>query len=65
MSLPTAEYNRKILTDVLIYHYRDKSGCGCGWGQGQIEHLGRSWPEHIADVYEESVTARNSADAEG
>lgn len=52
-------YDREVFVNILIYHYRtNNSGCGCGWGQGQIEHLGKSWPEHIATVYEESVLAR-------
>ena len=55
-------YDRDILMAVLIYH-RDRPGpppyafsCACGWG-ARPEHLGRSYAEHIADVYEESVTA--------
>lgn len=47
-------YDRVVLVEVLIYHYRDGlKGCGCGWAE-----LGRSWPEHVATVYEESVAAR-------
>jgi hypothetical protein len=47
-------YDRVVLVDVLVYHYRDGiKGCGCGWAE-----LGRSWPEHVATVYEESLTAR-------
>lgn len=50
-------HDRKVLTDVLVYHWRrDDSGCGCGWGD-RIEHLGRSWPEHVVDVYEDSLVA--------
>lgn len=46
-------YDRAVLVDVLVYHYRDDiKGCGCGWSQ-----LGASWPEHVADVYEQSVAA--------
>lgn len=46
-------YDRAVLMDVLVYHYRDDiKGCGCGWAE-----LGKSWPEHVATVYEESVTA--------
>lgn len=41
-------YVRSILVEVLIYHRpKQDSSCHCGWAQ-----LGRSWPEHIAHVYE-------------
>jgi len=47
-------YDRDVLINVLIYHYRrDIKGCGCGWAE-----LGKSHPEHVATVYEESVLAR-------
>jgi hypothetical protein len=47
-------YDRQVLTTILIYHWRTKtSGCGCGWGD-----LGKSHADHIADVYEQSVTDR-------
>jgi hypothetical protein len=47
-------YDRDVLVSVLVYHYRhDIKGCGCGWSE-----LGRSHPEHVATVYEESVRAR-------
>jgi hypothetical protein len=50
-------YAREALVQVLIYHYRkDISSCGCGWAE-----LGRSWPEHVATIYEESVAARENA----
>jgi hypothetical protein len=43
------EYNRDKLIQVLIYHYRANIGsCGCGWAE-----LGKSHPEHVANVYEE------------
>lgn len=46
-------YARSVLVDVLVYHYRkNDSSCGCGWAE-----LGRSHPEHVADVYEMSVRA--------
>ena len=46
-------YDRDTLVTVLVYHYRkDSESCGCGWAE-----LGRSHPEHVADVYEQSVTA--------
>lgn len=49
-------HDRKVLVEVLVYHYRaDIKGCGCGWAE-----LGRSWPEHVATVYEESLRARGS-----
>jgi hypothetical protein len=51
-------YDREVLIEVLVYHYRkDMEGCGCGWAE-----LGRSHPEHVADVYQASVTGTlNSA----
>lgn len=49
-------YDREVLVTVLIYHYRKNiSECGCGWSE-----LGASHPEHVADVYEESVAARSA-----
>jgi hypothetical protein len=49
-------YDRDVLVEVLVYHYRKGiEGCGCGWAD-----LGRSWPAHVATVYEESVRARVS-----
>jgi hypothetical protein len=50
------KYDRQVLVDILVYHYRvaPGKGCGCGWNE-----LGRSWPEHVATVYEESVRARS------
>lgn len=49
---------RQLLEEVLIYHWRRATdgGCGCGWGD-DVRHLGRSWPKHIIEVYEESVKA--------
>lgn len=48
---------RDVLIGVLVYHWRRAdSGCGCGWGT-RIEHLGRSWPEHVVEVYEEAIAA--------
>lgn len=50
-------YDRSSLVDILVYHWQtNTSGCGCGWGGGK--DLGKSWPEHIANVYEESARAR-------
>jgi hypothetical protein len=47
-------YDRELLTTVLVHHWQTRmSGCGCGWGR-----LGASWPEHVADVYEQSIRAR-------
>jgi hypothetical protein len=53
-------YDRDVLVSVLVYHYRrNDSSCGCGWAE-----LGRSHPEHVANVYEASVTANlNPPDA--
>ena len=46
------DYDRNVRVEVLVYHYRrDMKGCGCGWAE-----LGRSHPEHVADVYEQSVS---------
>lgn len=46
---------RTVLLNVLVYHYRrSDSGCGCGWG-GTPDTLGRSWPEHVIQIYEESI----------
>lgn len=54
-----AAYVRSVLVEVLVYHYRtDTSGCGCGWAE-----LGRSHPEHVADVYEMAVGLRADHDA--
>lgn len=45
---------RQVLVETLVYHWQtNSSGCGCGWAV-----LGASWPEHVADVFEESVLAR-------
>ena len=44
-------YDHDLLVMILVFHYRrDISGCGCGWSE-----LGASWPEHVADVYEEEL----------
>lgn len=51
---PEVGYDRQVMVDVLVYHYRrDGASCGCGWSE-----LGRSHPEHVADVYEQSMAAR-------
>lgn len=52
-------YDRQVLVETLIRHQRiDRppyvGGCACGWGQ-RPEHLGLSWAEHVADVYELAV----------
>jgi hypothetical protein len=48
---PTSGYDREALIDVLVYHWpTNTSGCHCGWSS-----LGRSFPEHVADVYEAMV----------
>jgi hypothetical protein len=45
------DYNRKILVSTLTYHGRDEiEGCQCGWAE-----LGKSHPEHVANVYEMRV----------
>jgi 16S rRNA G1207 methylase RsmC len=52
---PLFVYDRAVLVDVIVYHWRtNSSGCGCGWGV-----LGASYAEHVADVYEESVRVRH------
>ncbi len=56
MPTPEVRYDRAVLVDVLVYHWRrDIRGCGCGWSES-----GRRWSEHVATVYEESVTARGA-----
>ncbi len=50
-------YDREVLVDVLVYHGRNGiKGCRCVWAD-----LGRSHPEHVADVYEQRVTAGDDA----
>jgi hypothetical protein len=52
-----APYDRAVLVGVLVYHWPTKtSGCHCGWGE-----LGRSHPEHVANVYEQSMAAHRGA----
>ncbi len=52
-----SEYHRAVLVMTLVYHWRtNTSGCGCGCAV-----LGASHAEHVADVYEESVTARGTS----
>lgn len=42
---------RAALVQVLIDHWpTPTSGCTCGWGI-----LGASFPEHVADVYEQML----------
>ena len=49
-----AAYERSILVETLVYHWRTSTaGCGCGWAE-----LGRSHADHVADVYEASMAAR-------
>jgi hypothetical protein len=44
-------YNRKVLVEVLIYHWpTSTSSCFCGWAE-----LGHSHPEHVADIYETTI----------
>lgn len=48
------EFNREIMIEVLVYHWPTKSsGCHCGWAE-----LGKSFPEHVVKVYEDSVRLR-------
>jgi hypothetical protein len=54
-------YDRNVLVAVLVYHWPTQtSGCWCGWAE-----LGKSFPAHVADVYEASVAARATSDAPG
>lgn len=48
-------YDRFILVDILVYHWRvaPGKGCACGWNE-----LGRSWADHVANVYEAQVAAK-------
>lgn len=51
-------YDREVLVDVLVYHWAtNTSGCGCGWAE-----LGKSHPEHVANVYEESMCIRTEGE---
>lgn len=48
-------YDRARLVEVITFHWRrdsNEAACGCGWGE-----LGRSHPEHVVDVYEQSMVA--------
>lgn len=48
-------FARERMLDVLVYHQRASSShCTCGWSV-----LGQSHPEHVVDVYEQSVEASN------
>lgn len=47
-------YSREVLIEVLVYHWpTNTAGCWCGWGD-----LGKSFPEHVADIYEASIKIR-------
>lgn len=47
-------YDREVLLEVLIYHqHTESSACICGWNR-----LGYSHPEHVREVYEESMRVR-------
>ena len=51
MSEQTVPYDRDALIAVLVHHWPTKTaGCVCGWGV-----LGASFPEHVADVYEQTI----------
>ena len=55
MTTDELPYDRDVLVDVFVYHFRrDSASCGCGWAE-----LGRSHAAHVADVYELSVRARD------
>lgn len=48
-------YQREVLVHTLVYHQQtNNSGCHCGWGQ-RPEHLGLSYAEHVADMYEQAL----------
>jgi hypothetical protein len=47
-------YDRDLLVTVLVYHGRTSiKGCHCGWAKPGASH-----PEHVADIYEESMRLR-------
>jgi hypothetical protein len=47
------DYDRDALVQTIIYHGRTSiKGCHCGWAE-----LGKRHAEHVADVYEASMTA--------
>jgi hypothetical protein len=47
-------YDRAALVDTLVYHQRrDIRYCTCGW-----DALGKSHPEHVANVYEQVASLR-------
>lgn len=47
-------YDRRALVETLIYHWpMENNSCLCGWAK-----LGRAFPEHVADVYEEFMAQR-------
>lgn len=55
-------YDRARLVCVLVWHQRTNrppyaGACTCGWGT-RPEDLGLSWPDHIADAYEEATDGR-------
>lgn len=53
-------YRRDVLVDVVVHHWRESiKGCSCGWSE-----LGRSWAEHVADVYESQVDPDRPAGGE-
>lgn len=47
-------YDREVLVDILLHHRpTESSACQCGGVP-----LGHSWPEHIADVYENTIEGK-------
>lgn len=54
-------YDREVLVNVLIYHTRNGiRGCRCGWAVP-----GASFPEHVANVYEEHILAKRKGSGDG
>lgn len=44
-------FDRELMIEVMVYHWPTKnSGCHCGWSE-----LGRSFPEHVVEVYEHRI----------
>lgn len=49
--------DRALLVSTLTYHQRQSShACSCGWGE-DYRQLGRSFPEHQVEVYEQAREA--------
>ena len=52
------KYDREILEQTLVYHWPSQTAsCLCGWNE-----LGKSFPEHVANMYEANVVAGHACD---